>query len=106
MFVIQLVLCFYVTMSLEKKQFFLVTGCVIQGNLKLRVFFLFFQVLALAIREVRIEAGAVLGNVQAFASKLVNAHLSLLHETSNFQTMTLQKKHVGTCDSDIIVKDS
>ena len=57
-------------------------------------FFYLFQVLALAIREVRIEAGAVLGNVQAFASKLVNAHppMPLLHETSNFQTMTLQKK--------------
>lgn len=44
----------------------------------------FPQVLALAVREVCIEAGAVLGNVQAFASKLVNAHppMSLLHETN------------------------
>ena len=78
MFVVHVVLCYNV---FESHPPFL-TRCVIQGNLKLRVFF--SQVLALAIREVCIAAGAVLGNVQAFASKLVNAlPMPLLHESNN-----------------------
>ena len=93
MFVVQLVLCFYVTMSLEKKQF-CSFDCLCHPREPEIACFFFPRCCVLAIREVCIEAGAVLGNVQAFASKLVNAHppMPLLHETNNFQTMTLQKK--------------